>query len=205
MKFSAVLLFARDSGSPSPISRWRTWCGTWAGPDAYTDAAAAEAAGATAGYLFQHGALDFAGGTVVHINAAVAGLVGAFMVGKRVGYGRDPMDPHSLTMTMIGAALLWFGWFGFNAGSPSKPTARLPWPSPTPGSHRPLPPLLTFAEWMMKAVLPAWRCVRCGGGPGRHHLPPALSSCGGRPHHRPAQRCGWFCGRARSQAPAGGR
>ncbi|MDP2135471.1 MAG: ammonia channel protein, partial [Sulfuritalea sp.] len=89
----------------------------WAGPDAYTSAEAAEKATATAGYLFQHGALDFAGGTVVHINAAIAGLVGAYMVGKRVGYGKDSMAPHSLTMTMIGASLLWFGWFGFNAGS----------------------------------------------------------------------------------------
>ena len=89
----------------------------WAGPDAYIDAAAGEAAGKTAGFLFQKGALDFAGGTVVHINAAVAGLVGAFMIGKRIGYGRESMAPHSLTFTMIGASLLWFGWFGFNAGS----------------------------------------------------------------------------------------
>ncbi|MEY2683029.1 MAG: hypothetical protein RJA09_173, partial [Pseudomonadota bacterium] len=67
--------------------------------------------------IWQWGALDFAGGTVVHINAAVAGLVGAFMIGKRVGYGRESMAPHSLTLTMVGAALLWVGWFGFNAGS----------------------------------------------------------------------------------------
>ncbi|WP_153114997.1 ammonium transporter [Rhodocyclus tenuis] len=89
----------------------------WAGPDAYIDAAAGEAAGATAGFLFQKGALDFAGGTVVHINAAMAGLVGAYVIGKRIGYGRESMAPHSLTFTMIGASLLWFGWFGFNAGS----------------------------------------------------------------------------------------
>ncbi len=89
----------------------------WAGPDAYTDASAADAANATAGWLFQHGALDFAGGTVVHINAAISGLVGAYFIGKRVGFGRESMAPHSLTMTMIGASLLWFGWFGFNAGS----------------------------------------------------------------------------------------
>jgi len=69
------------------------------------------------GYLFDKGALDFAGGTVVHINAAVAGLVGAYMVGKRVGYGKEAMAPHSLTLTMVGASLLWVGWFGFNAGS----------------------------------------------------------------------------------------
>jgi Amt family ammonium transporter len=89
----------------------------WAGPDAYTSADAAAAAGATAGWLFQKGALDFAGGTVVHINAGVAGLVGAFLIGKRIGYGKESMAPHSLTMTMIGTSLLWFGWFGFNAGS----------------------------------------------------------------------------------------
>jgi len=72
---------------------------------------------ATAGYIWQLGALDFAGGTVVHINSGVAGLVGAILIGKRLGYGKEVMAPHSLTMTMIGAALLWFGWFGFNAGS----------------------------------------------------------------------------------------
>src|SRR5690606_11764237 len=69
------------------------------------------------GWLFQRGALDFAGGTVVHINAGVAGLVGAYYLGPRLGYGRESMQPHNLPMTMIGAALLWVGWFGFNAGS----------------------------------------------------------------------------------------
>ncbi|GAB3189950.1 ammonium transporter [Hydrogenophaga aquatica] len=69
------------------------------------------------GYLLDKGALDFAGGTVVHINAAMAGLVGAYMVGKRIGYGKEAMAPHSLTLTMVGASLLWVGWFGFNAGS----------------------------------------------------------------------------------------
>ena len=69
------------------------------------------------GYLFAKGALDFAGGTVVHINAAMAGLVGAYVIGKRIGYGKEAMAPHSLTLTMVGAALLWVGWFGFNAGS----------------------------------------------------------------------------------------
>ena len=89
----------------------------WTGPDAIKDAATAAVESAKAGWLFQKGALDFAGGTVVHINAAVAGLVGAIMIGKRVGYGRESMAPHSLTMTMVGASLLWVGWFGFNAGS----------------------------------------------------------------------------------------
>ena len=98
MKFSAVLLF-------SVI--WFTFCYlpichmVW-GPG---------------GYLLGDGALDFAGGTVVHINAGVAGLVGAYMVGKRIGYGRESMAPHSLTLTMVGASMLWVGWFGFNAGS----------------------------------------------------------------------------------------
>ena len=72
---------------------------------------------AAAGWLWAKGALDFAGGTVVHINAGIAGLVGAVMLGKRIGYGRENMAPHSLTLTMVGAALLWVGWFGFNAGS----------------------------------------------------------------------------------------
>jgi Amt family ammonium transporter len=82
---------------------------------------AAEAALATvqanAGLAFQWGALDFAGGTVVHVNSGIAGMMGALIVGKRVGFGREAMPPHSLTMTMIGASLLWVGWFGFNAGS----------------------------------------------------------------------------------------
>ncbi|HZX33019.1 MAG TPA: ammonia channel protein, partial [Rhodocyclaceae bacterium] len=115
-KFSAVLLFVviwfTLSYLPMAHMVWY-----WAGPDAYTSAAAGEAAGLTGGFLFQKGALDFAGGTVVHINAAVAGLVGSYMVGKRTGLGNVSMAPHSLTFTMIGASLLWFGWFGFNAGS----------------------------------------------------------------------------------------
>ena len=116
IKFSAVLLFSVlwFTFSYLPVAHM-VWY--WAGPDAYTSAAAADAANATAGFLFQKGALDFAGGTVVHINAAIAGLVGAYMIGKRSGLGNVAMAPHSLTFTMIGASLLWFGWFGFNAGS----------------------------------------------------------------------------------------
>ena len=115
-KFSAVLVFMVIWFTLSYIPMAHmVWY--WAGPDAYIDAAAGEAAGKTAGFLFQKGALDFAGGTVVHINAAIAGLVGAYMVGKRTGLGNVAMAPHSLTFTMIGASLLWFGWFGFNAGS----------------------------------------------------------------------------------------
>jgi Amt family ammonium transporter len=89
----------------------------WDGPDAITDAATLETVTAAAGWLWAKGALDFAGGTVVHINAAVAGLVGAYVIGKRTGYGKESMAPHSLTLTMVGASLLWVGWFGFNAGS----------------------------------------------------------------------------------------
>lgn len=116
MKFSAVLAFIAIwfTFAYLPIAHM-VWY--WAGPDAYTDADAGAKALATAGFLFQKGAIDFAGGTVVHINAAIAGLIGAYMVGKRVGFGRESMAPHSLTMTMIGACLLWVGWFGFNAGS----------------------------------------------------------------------------------------
>ncbi len=116
MKFSAVMLFSAlwFTFAYLPIAHM-VWY--WAGPDAYTTQAAADIANATAGWLFQKGALDFAGGTVVHINAAIAGLVGAFMVGKRIGYGKEAMAPHNLVMTMIGASLLWVGWFGFNAGS----------------------------------------------------------------------------------------
>ena len=116
IKFSALLMFIvlwfTFSYLPMAHMVWY-----WAGPDAYINAAAGDKAGLTAGWLFQKGALDFAGGTVVHINAAMAGIVGAFVIGKRVGFGRENFAPHSLTMTMIGASLLWFGWFGFNAGS----------------------------------------------------------------------------------------
>jgi ammonium transporter, Amt family len=116
IRFSAVLLFLMlwFTFSYCPIAHM-VWY--WAGPDAYTSAETADKVTATAGLIWQWGALDFAGGTVVHINAGVAGLVGAFVLGKRIGLGREPMAPHSLTMTMIGASLLWFGWFGFNAGS----------------------------------------------------------------------------------------
>ncbi len=94
----------------------------WEGPDAMAAAAlkggqALADATADAGYLFKLGALDFAGGTVVHINAGITGLVLCLFLGKRTGYPKEPMPPHSLTMTMVGASLLWVGWFGFNAGS----------------------------------------------------------------------------------------
>ena len=115
-KFAAILVFMVIWFTLSylPMAHMVLY---WAGPDVYLDAATGDAATKTAGFLFQKGALDFAGGTVVHINAAMAGLVGAVLIGKRIGYGRESMAPHSLTFTMIGASLLWFGWFGFNAGS----------------------------------------------------------------------------------------
>jgi Amt family ammonium transporter len=116
MKFSAVMVFAvlwfTFAYIPMAHMVW-----FWPGPDAFTDAKAAADAVAASGWLFQKGALDFAGGTVVHINAGIAGLVGAYVVGKRIGHGREAFTPHSLTMTMIGASMLWVGWFGFNAGS----------------------------------------------------------------------------------------
>jgi ammonium transporter, Amt family len=133
IKFSALMLFTALwlTLIYFPIAHM-VWY--WAGPDAIAEAAKAVAAAtdeaakaaakakldevkADAGLIFQWGALDFAGGTVVHINAGIAGLVGCIMIGKRVGYPREMMAPHSLTMTMIGASLLWVGWFGFNAGS----------------------------------------------------------------------------------------
>ena len=116
IKFSAVLLFMAlwFTFSYAPIAHM-VWF--WMGPDAYASKEVVDAMNGKAGLIWQWGALDFAGGTVVHINAAMAGIVGAFMIGKRVGYGKEAMAPHSLPLTMVGAAMLWVGWFGFNAGS----------------------------------------------------------------------------------------
>jgi ammonium transporter, Amt family len=110
VKFSALMIFvvAWLTIVYFPIAHM-VWY--WAGPDFLPDAPT------DYGYLWGKGALDFAGGTVVHINAGIAGLVGCLMIGKRIGYGKEATPPHSLTMTMIGASLLWVGWFGFNAGS----------------------------------------------------------------------------------------
>jgi Amt family ammonium transporter len=115
-KFSAVLIFIVlwFTFSYLPVAHM-VWY--WAGPDAFTDPKAADAATKTAGLLNQWGALDYAGGTVVHINSGVAGLVGAYVVGKRIGWGKEAFKPHNVPLTMVGAALLWTGWFGFNAGS----------------------------------------------------------------------------------------
>ena len=107
MKFPAILLFVVIwfIFSYLPMAHMVWW---WGGPSAYD---------APAGFLFGHGDLDFAGGTVIHINAGVAGLVAALVVGPRLGYGRELIAPHNLTFTFIGGCLLWIGWFGFNAGS----------------------------------------------------------------------------------------
>jgi Amt family ammonium transporter len=115
-KFSAVLVFVVlwFTFSYTPIAHM-VWY--WMGPDAYTDPKLVDGLNAKAGLIWQWGALDFAGGTVVHINAGIAGIVGAYMIGKRIGYGKEAMPAHNLPMTMIGASLLWMGWFGFNAGS----------------------------------------------------------------------------------------
>jgi ammonium transporter, Amt family len=177
IRFSAVLIFTviwfTISYLPMAHMVW-----FWAGPDAYTDDAAATAATATAGLLWQWGALDFAGGTVVHINAGVAGLVGAFLLGKRIGYGKEAMSPHNLTMTMIGASLLWFGWFGFNAGSAyeansfavlafintflATAAAVLGW---------------TFAEWMLKGK-PSMLGAASGAVAGLVAITPAAGNVG---------------------------
>ena len=116
MKFKAVLLFSVlfFTFAYLPMAHMVWW---WPGPDAYTSPEVVADLNATAGYLWQLGALDFAGGTVVHINAGIAGLMCAIFLGKRTGYGKIQMAPHSLTMTLIGASMLWVGWFGFNAGS----------------------------------------------------------------------------------------
>ncbi|KAF1709073.1 ammonia channel protein [Pseudoxanthomonas sacheonensis] len=116
VKFAGVLLFTviwfTFAYTPMAHMVW-----FFPGPDAFTDTGAVEGVLAKSGWLWAKGALDFAGGTVVHINAAVAGLVGAYVIGKRVGYKREAIKPHNLTQTMVGASILWFGWFGFNAGS----------------------------------------------------------------------------------------
>jgi ammonium transporter, Amt family len=177
MKFSAVLLFVAlwFTFSYVPIAHM-VWF--WMGPDAYTDPKLVDGLNAKAGYLWQMGALDFAGGTVVHINAGVAGLVAAYMLGKRIGYGKEAMTPHSLTMTMIGASLLWFGWFGFNAGSAleagnsavlafmntflATACAVLAW---------------TFAEWMLKGK-PSMLGAASGAVAGLVAITPAAGNVG---------------------------
>ena len=149
-KFSAVLMFMVlwFTFSYAPIAHM-VWF--WMGPDAYASKDVVDAMNAKAGLIWQHGALDFAGGTVVHINAAVAGLVGSYMIGKRIGYGREAFMPHSLTLTMVGAALLWVGWFGFNAGSAleANGSAALAFGNTLLATAGAVVSW-TFAEWVMK-------------------------------------------------------
>jgi Amt family ammonium transporter len=177
IKFSAVLLFMVIwfTFSYLPVAHM-VWF--WPGPDEFKSAAVADAVTARAGYIWQSGALDYAGGTVVHINAGIAGVVGAFIIGKRVGLGRESMAPHSLTMTMIGASLLWFGWFGFNAGSALEANgfaalafintylatacAVLSW---------------TFAEWMIKGK-PSMLGAASGAVAGLVAITPAAGNVG---------------------------
>jgi Amt family ammonium transporter len=181
MKFGAVMLFSVlwFTFAYLPIAHM-VWF--WTGPDVIKDAATLASETAKGGWLFQKGALDFAGGTVVHINAAIAGLVGAIVIGKRVGYGKEPMAPHNLVMTMIGASLLWVGWFGFNAGSALEAggTATLAFANTLIATAA---AVLTWlaAEWMIKgkpsmlgaasgavaglvAITPACGWVGVGGG-----------------------------------------
>ncbi len=150
MKFSAVLLFSAlwFTFSYLPMAHM-VWF--WTGPDAIKDAATLATETAKGGWLFQKGALDFAGGTVVHINAGIAALMGAIVVGKRIGHGREAYTPHSLTMTMIGASLLWVGWFGFNAGSALEAggTAALAFVN-TLNATAAAALTWTFAEWLLK-------------------------------------------------------
>jgi ammonium transporter, Amt family len=116
IKFSALLVFILIwlTFAYYPIAHM-VWF--WAGPDAYTSAEAAKAVEAHNGFLFTKGALDFAGGTVVHINAGIAGLIGCMLIGKRIGFGQTALPPHNVPLVMVGSALLWVGWFGFNVGS----------------------------------------------------------------------------------------
>ncbi len=169
-KFAAVLLFAAlwFTFAYLPIAHM-VWF--WPGPDGIKDAATLASETAKGGWLWQKGALDFAGGTVVHINAGVAGLVGAYVIGKRVGYGKDSMAPHNLTFTMIGASLLWVGWFGFNAGSALEAgdTAALAFINTLVATAAAVLSWM-FAEWIAKGK-PSMLGAASGAvaGPGRDH------------------------------------
>jgi Amt family ammonium transporter len=177
IKFSAVLIAITIWFTISylPVAHM-VWF--FEGPDAYTSAAIADATSAKAGLLWQWGALDFAGGTVVHINSGVAGLVAAWMLGKRIGLGKESMAPHSLTMTMIGAALLWFGWFGFNAGSAleANGTAALAFMNTYLATALAVLSW-TFAEWMIKGK-PSMLGAASGAVAGLVAITPAAGNVG---------------------------
>ena len=149
-KFAGILVFMVIwfTFSYLPIAHM-VWA--WPGPDEIKDAASLEAVTAKAGWLFQKGVLDFAGGTVVHINAAIAGLVGSFVIGKRIGFGKEPMKPHNMVHVMVGASLLWSGWFGFNAGSAleANGTAALAFANTLLATAAAVLGW-TFAEWVLK-------------------------------------------------------
>ncbi|MEP7244198.1 MAG: ammonium transporter [Gammaproteobacteria bacterium] len=177
VKFSAILLFLVIwfTFSYIPVAHM-VWF--WAGPDAYTSADVVDAQNATAGLLWQWGALDFAGGTVVHINSGVAGLVAAFILGKRIGLGKESFTPHSLTMTMIGASMLWFGWFGFNAGSALEagPSAALAFINTYLATACAVCSW-TFAEWLIKGK-PSMLGAASGAVAGLVAITPAAGNVG---------------------------
>ncbi|MCL6263642.1 ammonium transporter [Craterilacuibacter sp. RT1T] len=132
MKFSAMLVFMTlwSLLVYVPVAHW-----VWA----------------PGGWMFDHGVLDFAGGTVVHINAGIAGLVCCLVLGKRVGYGKEPMAPHNLVLTLIGASMLWVGWFGFNAGSAVAADGRAAMAMMTTQIATGIAALAwMFAEWALK-------------------------------------------------------
>ena len=179
----------------------------WDGPDAITDAASLEKVTAAAGWLWAKGALDFAGGTVVHINAGVAGLVGAYVIGKRIGYGKESLTPHSLTLTMVGASLLWVGWFGFNAGSnlEANGVAALAFVNTLVATAA------ATLSWIAGEALSKGKASMLGAASGAvAGLVAITPACGfvgpmGAHRHRPAGRPGLPVGRQRPEAPAGRR
>jgi Amt family ammonium transporter len=177
VKFAGILLFLVIwfTFSYLPVAHM-VWY--WAGPDAYTSKDVVDAQNATAGMLWQWGALDFAGGTVVHINSGVAGLVAAFILGKRIGLGKESFTPHSLTMTMIGASMLWFGWFGFNAGSALEagPSAALAFINTYLATACAVVSW-TFAEWIFKGK-PSMLGAASGAVAGLVAITPAAGNVG---------------------------
>ena len=177
IKFSAVLIFVVIwfTFAYLPIAHM-VWF--WQGPDAYTSAKLVDKLNSTAGLMWQWGALDFAGGTVVHINAGIAGLIGACLVGKRIGFGKEAMKPHNLTMTMVGAALLWVGWFGFNAGSAleANNTAALAFVNTFLATACAVL-TWTFAEWLFKGK-PSMLGAASGAVAGLVAITPAAGNVG---------------------------
>jgi len=220
MKFSAIVLF---------IPLWVTivyfpiahmvWY--WAGPAAMIGAgkavaeatgdakAAAEAAMSVvtgnAGLAFQWGALDFAGGTVVHINSGIAGLVAALMVGRRVGFGKEAMPPHSLTLTLVGASLLWVGWFGFNVGSALEAgsTRRPGHDQHVRGDRGGRSGMVDCRAVVQGQAEPARRRLRRGGWPGCDYASGRFRRSDGRDHPRHRRRMGVLLLLHRHQERAG--